>query len=389
MNPVMILRYLKGYVSFCVKGGFTERFLNLCSKDEILLWDTFVTGTEVHSKCFRKDYKKLRSVSKKSGVTLSLTGQYGLLCDMKKKRNRVGLLIGFVFFLTFFAVMSRFIWTVDVSGNITLSKEDILIMAEQEGLSVGTYKPAFDEVNAALSLAKNSNGLLSWSAINIKGMRAVIEVREQKKSIKDTGESTPCNIVSDSDGVILSVEVFHGKSDILPGVAVKKGDLLISGITENEDFSSLFIEAKGKITAQTERSFSLFFPEGAKPDKICNAKKSHSVKLFTIKIPLTPIKSKSDKTLRHEKRLCWNGRDLPFSFVTEIYYHEEKVKRKTEELFLSALETFSYKAENMNQNALIVDENPEITKSETGFIIKNNWDLIAYIGEAAEISLKN
>ena len=387
MNPVLFLRYLKGYVSFTAEGGFAERFINLCTANNIVLWDTSYSGNILCSKCYTKNISDLRNTARKSGVFLQFQDSYGFYKDIRKQKQKVGLFAGVLFYIFFFSLMSCFVWTVEVSGNTSISNETILRMAETTGLSVGLFKPTFDEFGAANLLSQNYSDEIAWCAFNIKGSKAVIEIREQKKSVKDMSEKEPCNIISNSDGIILDFEIYEGVSDITVGNAVKKGDLLINGVSDNEDLSTLFVEADGKIAALTNRSFALSFSKTAKCRKITSTKSLYEMNIFMLRLPLI-IKTNS-YAFEHQENLIFNKIVLPVSLKIKTNYKTEATSRNSKEVLLSSLEKFSYEARNYNLNVLLLEENPTIFSYENEIIIENHWKTIAFIGKKQKISLES
>ena len=389
MNALDFLRYIKGYVAFRADGGFTERFINLCGNGGVYIRDINFTGSELTAKCSHADYKKLRHIAKKSGVRLSLIKRDGLLFELKKKKDRKGLLFGGIFFIVFFAVMSRFVWSIDVTGNAEIPKGDILVLAESYGLFTGTYKPRFDEVAAANTMAMESDGVFSWAAINIKGSRAVIEVREQKKSIKDSEMKKPCNIVADFDGVIISSEILSGTSFVREGMGVRQGDLLISGAEENEDLSVSFVEAKGRITAKREKSLTLSFNKKGKVNKLTSLKKCCTLYLFGLKIPLSFPKKRTDLYFTDESYLSYNGVRLPIGIISKLYYETEKEMRTEKALLLSGIETFSLRSCELNKNTLLLSAKPYINVQKDRIIASCCWDCLDFVGKKQEIITEN
>lgn len=385
LNATDFLRYLKGYVTFRGEGGFTERFINLCNTGGIFIRDLSISDGNFTAKCSVGDYRRLRHIAKKSGVRLELSKRNGLVFDLREKRQRKGLLVGSVFFLLFFTVMSNFVWTVDVTGNELVSKDDILALGKSYGIFVGTYKPLFDEVSAANTLAKESDGVFSWAAINIKGSRAVIEVREQKKSIKSEGKAAPSNLVADFDGVVISAEILSGTSFIREGMGIREGDLLISGAEENEDLSVSFVEARGRITAKRDKSLSLSFNKNACPSKITSTKRFLSLYLFGLEIPLSlPLKS-GELFFRDESYLSYNGVRLPLGIISKIYRETAKEARSEKELLLSCLETFSESSYNLNGNTLILSAKPSVRVEKDRIITSCNWNCLDFVGKKQEI----
>ncbi len=385
MNALDFLRYLRGYVIFQGEGGFTERFINLCNSGGVLIRDITFTDRTFTAKCSVVDYKKLRHIGKKSGVRLSVLKRQGLIFDLKEKKQRKGLLYGAVFFLLFFAVMSRFVWSVDVSGNVLVPKEDIINLGKSYGIFVGTYKPRFDEVTAANTLAMESDGVFAWAAINIKGSRAVIEVREQKKSIKSEGKAAPSNLVADFDGVVISAEIFSGTSFVREGMGIREGDLLISGAEENEDMSASFVEAKGRITARRDKSFTLSFNKNGRVNRISDTTEGLTLYLFGIRIPLTlPIK-RNEPFFTDEVYLSYNGVRLPIGIITKTYFKTSGVKRSEKQLMLSSLETFSESSYVLNRNTLLLSAEPNINVEKNRIVVSCKWNCLDFAGKKQEI----
>lgn len=385
MNALDFLRYIKGYVTFKGEGGFTERFINLCNICKVSVRDLSYTDSSFTAKCSVSDYKKLRHIGKKSGVRLSLLKRQGLIFDLKEKSERKGLLFGAVFFLVFFAVMSRFVWSVDVTGNVLVPKEDILKLGKSYGIFVGTYKPHFDEVTIANTMAMESDGVFSWAAINIKGSRAVIEVREQKKSIKDNEIRKPCNIIADFDGVIISAEVLSGTSFIREGMGIREGDLLISGAEENEDMSASFVEARGRITVERDKSFTLSFNKNGRVNRISEADESLSIYLFGLRIPLTLSTKKNKLFFTDEVYLSYNGVRLPIGIISKTYYKTAKVTRNEKQLILSALETFSESSYELNKNTRLLSADPYVNVERDRIIASCRWNCLDFAGKKQEI----
>ena len=76
---VVPLRFLRGYVSFCVKGKFPERFLNITNKYGIGLWGVTPVDGGFEAFMYVSDYKTIRTTARKSRVTLKIKEKYGCL----------------------------------------------------------------------------------------------------------------------------------------------------------------------------------------------------------------------------------------------------------------------------------------------------------------------
>ena len=69
---VKLLKYLLGYVVFEAKGGFCERFINLCAMRRIDIWDVALSDDVIRAKIGIKKFGKLRSIAKKTGAKISI-----------------------------------------------------------------------------------------------------------------------------------------------------------------------------------------------------------------------------------------------------------------------------------------------------------------------------
>lgn len=286
MLIVRMLRYIFGYVLFTGHGGFPERFLNLCVKYHIPLWDLESHGESFSGKTSVGAYKRIRPVAYRSGVRVRISEKHGLPFFSARNKKRVGLLCGVVVSALLIAVLSGHIWTIEVSGNTEIPTETILETAEAMGLHVGVRRSRISSEELADGLLENLD-TLSWAAVNIDTCKAVIEVREaiEQPEILDT--VTPSNIIAAEDGILTKIEVFSGTAALPVGSAVLKGDLLVAGVVQNLDNSETLKGAQGKVYARVERN--LLFTVPTEPFLQCNGvQERKTLFFFGLKLPLSP-----------------------------------------------------------------------------------------------------
>lgn len=286
MLIVKLLRSLMGYVIFTGRGGFPERFLNLCVKYHIPLWDLQNQGDFFTGKTTVRAYKRIRPAAHRSGVRVQIAEKRGFPFFSARNKKRVGLLCGVAVSALLIAVLSGHIWTIDVTGNSEIPTETVLETARALGLSVGVRRSRIDGEVLADGLLENLD-TLSWAAVNIDNCKAVIEVREaiEQPEILDT--VTPSNIIAAEDGILTKIEVFSGTAALPVGSAVLKGDLLISGVVQNLDNSETLKGAQGKVYARVERN--LLFTSPTEPFLRCSGvQERKTLYFFGLKIPLAP-----------------------------------------------------------------------------------------------------
>ena len=254
MLIVKLIRFFLGYVVFTGTGGFPERFINLCVKYKIPLWDLKNHGEYFEGKTTIRGYKHIRPAAFRAGVRLKIREKCGLPFLTAKNKKRMGLLIGFAVCAALIGILSAHIWTVEVSGNVNIPNETVLEAAERLG-------------------------------INSDACKVVIEVRESVAQPEILDTETPSNIIADEAGILTKVEVYSGTAVLPIGSAVLEGDLLISGVVENLDKSETLKGAQGNVYAKVERP--MHFSCAGKSFFGCSATRERYIfEFFGLHIPL-------------------------------------------------------------------------------------------------------
>lgn len=390
MNPVKIVRFLKGYVKFSAEGGFSERFVNLCEQKRLSVRSLVFKDERLEGFVSASDYKKLRAVAKLSGMKLSCVSKYGLPFFLFKNRNRVGLAFGATFFVLFMSIMSLFIWSIETVGSENISDAELLSVAEEYGLKTGCFRPFVDVHEISDGMIKSLNGRLLWVAVNISGSRAVVEVRDYIEKPESKTYSEPSNLVADFDGLLLSLEVHNGTKANFEGNGVKKGDLLISGIVENRDLSSVFHEARGTVTALHNNTVKAEVPLGGSC-KRCIAKRSvYTLRLFWLKIPLGFFKSGgSYDEFKSESVLELDSHPMPFSVEkrTRIYYVEESGSTGLEKE--AAFDEYTRLGYEKYKNTNVLKTRLTVKNDGKRLTVSGNSRCIDFMGVKQKINFEN
>ncbi len=390
MNLINILRFLRGYVKITVEGGFIERFINLSATNNIHIWSFEPQIKKVEGYVLAKNFKRLRSIARKSGVKLRVTQKIGLPFYLKQHKNRSLLILGIIFFFAYIFVMNQFVWYTEVIGTETVSHEQILNVLEQYGLRIGAFSPTLDETALSRNGVNYFNGRLMWMSVNIKGSKAVIEVRDYVDEHEDTTFGDPCNIIADFEGTVLSAEIFNGDQEVKVGSAVKKGDLLISGVIQNRDLSADYLEARGKITALHSVNFSKTYKSDFN-DFLSFSKQKNRFRLnfLGVSIPLYfKLNPNDNNSLQYDKYMTLNNTSLPFG-VTVITDTETEYSKDENSALLRALDSYVKDYYHNFRNTNILDFKTTVTKNGDGFIIDSDLSCIDFMGTKSLIYIDN
>lgn len=385
-----LYRFISSYLLISVEGGFTERFLNLCSREKIYLWDVAFENKSVKAKMYCRDFHRLKSIRKKCGVKIKIAEKHGLKFTLKALKKRKVLLSGMICALIFMYLMNQFVWFIDVNGNEKLNKAELISTAEALGLKQGTLVPLFDKNTAGRELVNRSDGKLLWASVNIKGSRAVIELREYNEIKSATLENNnPCNIIADFDGVIISNETYEGFSCTSKGNAVKKGDILISGISENADGSVNFHSADGKLSAYHKAALNYSVKRKEEIHRLKNSDSFSVVNIFSASIPLSlkAFKAYKDR-YEYDKAICIDGHIFPFGITNKS--NTEKVSEINSKIsLLTAIDDFTEFEYTSMKNSRIISTDYVISTESDCYKISAEYECIDFIGKKTDILKEN
>ena len=191
-----IVNLLKGEVTGRVESGFPERVLNLCAEYAVAFWDirwespvafTFTTT--------RRDWKRLRKLTKRIDCDMTAVSWKGTPFFLGRMRRRVALWGSLAAGVLLLFYSSLFIWDFEIEGNKTVSDQAILRALEKQGVGFGTYSYAVNSAvlrnNILLEMPE-----LSYIAVNVRGCRAYVQVRERVFAPEIVSRRDPGNTVA-------------------------------------------------------------------------------------------------------------------------------------------------------------------------------------------------
>jgi similar to stage IV sporulation protein len=259
---VIVLRFLRwlfGYVIFEGRGPFPERFMNLCARGEINLWDVRSKNGVIRACVAKSNYRQLRPVARKSGMRLKVRKRFGLPFHTRKYRGRMGLLVGAVLFFVVLYVLSLYVWDVEVNGTVALSNDQVQQVMAEIGVRPGVLK---SEIRAKLMEQQAMVALpeLSWIAINQQGSVVSVELKERQAPPVLIPEDEPCNLVASITGQVVRLEIYTGSAAVKAGDAVVKGQLLVNGVVEDTLGNGVLKHASGKVYAATSHTLNIEVP---------------------------------------------------------------------------------------------------------------------------------
>lgn len=319
-----LFRFLRGYVIVNFYGDNIEKLLNAIAANRLSIWDMRCRKGFISAAVSVASFKKLRFIKRPYKVKLRIVKKAGLPFFIEKHKNRTGFLIGAVLFILLIKFMSSFIWIVEISGNERIKNSEVKLNCKEIGIVEGIRKSKISsKLDAQELMLINEN--IAWASLNIEGCRLTVNISETR-DIQKNESNKPTNIKASYDGIIKKIDVTSGNVLVKPGDAVKKGDILVSGIIENLN-STIFVRSSGTITAQTQRiyqSTQKYVQDVSR--HAARREKRKVLTIFDINIPLflsqinNPVNEKI--TVSNAKLF---GAKLPIYITEYSYYNSNTV----------------------------------------------------------------
>ena len=260
---------------------------------------------------------------------------HGLPELFRRYRLRAGVFAGLLIFIASVTLSSFFIWDVNVTGNVSITAEEMQERLAAYGVREGAFIPALD-MNDIASRILLEAGNISFLKINVHGTVARVELRERRESEKESELSSPSNLVARYSGQIERLEVMGGSCKVQYLTPVKKGELLVSGIIDSAALGYRLVRSRGKVFARVTLSYESEIPLEITEKAYTGAEKSKkSIIFFAKSLNISKKTSvpyeKYDTIINKEKIYLFGKIELPIFAVTETYREYREVPRTLSE----------------------------------------------------------
>lgn len=227
------VKYLQGYVRVRLFGYAPERFLNLCSNRNILIWNLEYHKEQYEFCISVRGFKQLKPILKKTRTKLIILERTGLPFVMRRYRKRKLFFAGIVLCCTLLYIMSLFVWKIEINGNLHETDSNIIKFLEEKQVYHGLLKSKIDCEKIEADLRAGYEDII-WASAKLNGTMLVIDIQEnlatnQQAAEKQTGDDTPSDLVAEKEAEIYSILTRVGTPKVEKGDEVKPGDLLVEG----------------------------------------------------------------------------------------------------------------------------------------------------------------
>lgn len=300
----------------------------------------------------------------------------GMLALMLRNRRRFGFFLGLLLLAVTLFLSTRVLWGVRVIGMQTLSEKEVLRELADLGLRIGTPLSHIDPKDLAMQY-QVKRGDLVYVNVNLIGTKAYVELRERLFPEAIDQEEGFANKVAEIHGKIVRFEVLSGQIEVKKGENVTAGTLLISGVKENKNGTFTTVHAKGRVFAETQRSFETSIPflqETYGPTGRERVETSLSVLTLTLPLPSKgEIVGEGVCILDRTEPITLWGYEIPVLFSERVFLETEEKKAvikldRAKELAYDKYEQFI--RDTFAEGDEILSQNVEVFPEENGVTLR-------------------
>ncbi len=390
-----IIRFWKGYVRIRIQSRETERFLNLCANNHLLLHRIQETPGGCELEISLSDFFRLQPICRKTHTRIHIILKRGLPFFFHRNRKRKALFVGVFLCFGLLGALSTRIWNIHVDGNYSYSAQEILQYLEEQDIRHGISKKDLSCSEISAGIRQHFPDMI-WVATRISGTRLLIQVQENMDPIPPKEEAKgPSDLVATKSGEILRMVTRQGIPQAQVGDRCEKGQILIHGLVDilndnGELVRQAQVPADGDVYIKTAYPYYKEFPMTYEK-RVYTGKTKESLSLqihslsFSVGLPGRAF-SHCDRVGKfHTLKLTENfylpvvfGKNVSHEYnIVQKEYSQEEAKELAKGQILDFLDEIMEKGVEILENNVTI----EVTKNRciskgTVYCLEKNGELV-------------
>ncbi|MFR8032735.1 MAG: sporulation protein YqfD [Lachnospiraceae bacterium] len=323
-----LIRYWKGYVQIRIEGDSPERFLNLCRYHNLILWNLHYEESGVTCFLFLKDFWKLKSLVRKSGVRVLVIKRRGLPFFIGRNKKRKAAYVSACLSFIGIYILSLFLWDIQFEGNIHYTDDVLMQFLNRKGYVHGMRLSDItcEELEKEI---RNEYNDINWVSAMIEGTRLVVKIKENSGILEENEqqENPAGNLVADKDGTVVSIITRNGTPLVHAGDSVQAGDVLVSGKVElkndaGEVENTHLVQADADVIVEYQDTYEEQFPMLHEVRQYTGETINYFLQLFDHRFQIMPAKRKENMEIYTERKQI----HLFSNFYIPLYYGTSTVR---------------------------------------------------------------
>ncbi|MBR1771667.1 MAG: sporulation protein YqfD [Lachnospiraceae bacterium] len=379
-----ILKFIRGYLRIRVNGFSPERFMNLCSNKDILLWDIEKVQDGYEMSISLRSFRRLKAIVRKTRTKVVVLEKNGLPFLFPLVRKRSVFVTCFLLAILFWHVSGLFIWDIVPEGNLQITTDQLNRFLREQGIREGMRRDQVD-ISVLEKELRNQFQALTWTSARVEGTRLIISMKENDGYRPDVSEGElsggGTDLVAEADGVVVSMVVRQGIPAVKIGDTVTEGTVLVDGRVPiyNEDGTVreyLLVDADADILLEHMAAFDTQIASAYMERRYTSRQKQQYFLRFgrkrEWKVPLEKPYTYYDRLMRLGRPVLFEKLEIPVFIGSYTYreyqnveriYSAEEAGNKLEEEFLQFLQTLEEKG------VQIIEKDVKIDTYDLGFLL--------------------
>ncbi len=184
-----MIKFFRGFLLVRLSGYSPERFLNLCSNHNILIWDLKNQDGCYEFHISIAGYRRLKPLLKKTKTRVTIRNRVGFPFFLYRYRKRKLYFAGIFLGVGFLMYLTTFVWLIDINGNSLITDDAILAFLEEKNASFGSKKSGID-CDALEEALRTDYEDVIWASVRLSGAKMTIDIQENLIAKKEMEENT-------------------------------------------------------------------------------------------------------------------------------------------------------------------------------------------------------
>ena len=394
-----IFKYSKGYLRIRVSGFAPERFMNLCGNKGILLWDIEREKDDYCMCISLRGFYQLKPIVKKTRTKVVVLQKNGLPFLLPFVRKRSVFVGGLLFAVAFWYLSGYFVWTIETQGNLQVTTDQLQSFLAENGIREGMWQKDL-HIEELEKQIRRTFPAVTWTSAKLDGTKLIVSIKENDAPIRNSEneikEENGNDLISEYDGVVVSIVVRNGVPQVKAGDQVTRGSVLVEGKVPvyNEDGTLrqyLYRNADADIVIEHSRRFETELDRDYTERVYTGREKKQFFirigKTTECKIPVERPYLQYDRVMKVSRPIAFQKLRIPLFWgsytyreyqTVEFLYTEEAAEELLQKELLQFLQTLEQKG------VQIIEKDVTIENEEEGFVLRGIFTVQEKAGRRVE-----
>lgn len=245
-------------VDFAAFGGRSEKFITLCGRQGIPLYNIRPTADGFTARLPARRYREVSRLARHCGTRLRVRERRGVLFRLRAYRGRWGLVLAPLVFAAAVHLLGQSVWSIRYDGLDAAARSRVEQMLYSMDICEGAVLTQ-EKLRLAEKQLMDGDEAFGWVSLNFEKGRLVVEASPalQKPAIES---NDPVDLVAAADGILLEVNVQEGFAVKSVGQTVAAGDVLVSAYKPDPYEQPVESHAKGLVVAAVKKTYQCVQP---------------------------------------------------------------------------------------------------------------------------------